>query len=105
MTQLIAAAGESAQKVGVVLTQARAVERAHAPGTLARAELALEYQGTYPGIREALATVLQRFPEATLLRLQMRRSATGTVQASAYVAVWGRGAAHAQPLPSSGAGS
>ena len=80
--------GASATLGGVQLQQ-----RAATPEQLGRAELTVSLRGSYPNLKRVLAETLDRFPNLTLRRIHLRRTAAPTeLEASVVLGLWGSAA-------------
>ena len=74
---------------GILLASVQAQERPASSDQLGRLELAVSLRGAYPGTKQALKQVLERFSNITVQRLRMRRSQAPTdVETSVTLSVW-----------------
>jgi len=81
---------------GVLLASVQAQEHAASAEQLGHLELAVMLRGPYPGTKQVLKQVLERFPNITLQRLRMRRSQSPVdVETGVTLSVW------SAPMPAS----
>lgn len=79
-----------AAEAEVVFAGVQVQQRPASADQLARADLTMSLRGSYPHLKQALAEVLARFPNATLSRLTWRRATTGPndAEATTVLSLW-----------------
>ena len=91
---VLAEVQRAAFDLGLAFSGVTVQHRAPTAQQLARSELTLSLRGSYPKLKQLTAAVLDRFPNATLSRLTLRKTAAATdLDATLALLVWGA------PLP------
>ena len=91
---VLAEVQRAAFDLGLVFSGVTVQHRAPTAEQLARSELTVSLRGSYPKIKQLMAAVLDRFPNATLSRLTLRKTPSATdLDATMALLVWGA------PLP------
>lgn len=91
---VLAEVQRAAFDLGIAFSGVTVQHRAPATQQLARSDLTLSLRGSYPKLKQLTAVVLARFPNATLSRLTLRKTASATdLDATMALLVWGA------PLP------
>jgi Type II secretion system (T2SS), protein M subtype b len=81
----------AAARNGVVVSIMQINEVAAAHDRLGRSEIALAFQGSYPAVKQTLAELQDRWPSATVARLQWRRADNAEqTEARVQLVVWSR---------------
>jgi hypothetical protein len=81
----------AAARNGVVVSIMQINEVAAALDRLGRSEIALAFQGSYPAVKQTLAEMQDRWPSATVARLQWRRADNAEqTEARVQLVVWSR---------------
>lgn len=80
----------AAIEAGVTFSGMQLQPRAATPDLLSRNDLMLSLRGSHPKLKQVLAEVLGRYPNATLSHLTLRRiGAPEQVEAAMVIGVWG----------------
>lgn len=91
---VLAEVQRAAFDLGLVFSGVTVQHRAPTAEQLARSELTVSLRGSYPKLKQLMAAVLDRFPNATLSRLTLRKTPSATdLDATMALLVWGA------PLP------
>lgn len=90
----------AATEAGVTLVGMQLQQRSATSDLLARNDLTLSLRGSHPKLKQVLAEVLGRYPNATLSHMTLRRiGAPEQAEATAVIGVWGAPLAAGAPVP------
>lgn len=103
--RILAEVQRATSTAGVTFGGAQIQRRESASGQLGRTELTLSLRGSYSGCKWVATEVLNRFPNATLIRLAIRKSAPpADLDATMVLALWGAPGEHSADGPRPEAG-